>query len=72
MLGNMIRFVTRSEASMLRKNPFCWQITDALHKWKDDIRNGYFHKHTLDKEGVEMIRNRTFEVIYMLLGSLPK
>lgn len=72
MLGNMIRFATRSEVSMLRKNPFCWQITDALHKWKDEIRNGYFHKHTLDKEGVQMIRNRTFEVIYMLLGTLPK
>lgn len=72
MLGNMIRFATKNRLSEMNRSDFCWQIEDALHQWKNEIRNGYFHKHTLDRNGVETIRNRTFEVIYMILGSLPK
>lgn len=72
MLGSMIRFATKNTSSELHKSRFCWQITDALYDWKDEIRNGYFHKHTLNRKDVELIRNRTFEVIYMILGTLPR
>lgn len=72
MLGNMIRFITQNPASNLYSSPYLSKVTNAISCWTKEIRNGYFHKHTVDRLTVNTIRNRTFEVVYMLLGTIPK
>ena len=43
------------------------QISD----WRDNYRNGYFHKHNLkDRETVEKIREGTIFLYFLILGSL--
>lgn len=72
MLGNMIQFISSNPESALYTSPYCSLVTKAVRQWTREIRNGYFHKHTMDQTAVALVRNRTFEVIYMLLGILPR
>ena len=72
MLGNMIRFVLYNPVSPASKNKFWRKIKQTLNEWKNQIRNGYFHKDILNADDVIYIRNKTLEVIYIILGILPK
>lgn len=69
MLGNMVRFLTYSNRSALYQSAYSAVVSKAMSEWTREIRNGYFHKHAMDRESVDSIRNKTFEVIYMLLGT---
>lgn len=69
MLGNMVYFLTYSNSSALYRSAYSSVVSKAISEWTREIRNGYFHKHAMDREAVDSIRNKTFEVIYMLLGT---
>jgi len=69
MLGNMVRFLTYSNNSALYQSSYSSVVSRAISEWTREIRNGYFHKHAMEREAVDSIRNKTFEVIYMLLGT---
>ena len=43
-------------------------LKNAIVDYKDNCRNGYFHKHNLDKQTVEEIREKTFMLYYLILG----
>lgn len=46
-------------------------ITLIINKWVQSERNGYFHKHNMSSlEKVTEIRNSTFLLYYLILGSL--
>lgn len=72
MLGNMIQFMSNNPESSLYSSPYCETVSKAMRQWTKEIRNGYFHKHTMEHIVVSTIRNRTFEIIYMILGLLPR
>lgn len=72
MLGNMIHFLLYNPASPICNSKYWNLIKQSLNGWKNQIRNGYFHKDILDYNDVLQIRNKTFEVIYIILGTIPK
>ena len=44
-------------------------ICEKLKDWIDRVRNGYFHKHNLEKyETVVEIRNETYQLLFYILG----
>ena len=46
-------------------------LKQQISFWRDNYRNGYFHKHNLnDLEKVKQIRNQTIFLYMMILGSL--
>lgn len=46
-------------------------IISIINRWVYKERNGYFHKHLLcDMKKVRQIRNRTFLLYYLILGSV--
>lgn len=46
-------------------------ISIIINKWVQSERNGYFHKHNISNlEKVEEIRDNTFLLYYLILGSL--
>lgn len=71
MLGNMIHFILYNPASPIRDSEYWFLIKQSLNSWKNKIRNGYFHKDILNNSDVIQIRNKTFEVIYIILGTIP-
>ena len=74
-LGNMVHFlkdidnkdVYHSGISKLSISG----ISLIISKWVQSERNGYFHKHNMSSiEKVNEIRNNTFLLYYLILGSL--
>jgi hypothetical protein len=41
-----------------------------LRQWTATTRNGYFHKHILNVEDISKIRERTYLLYFLVLGSL--
>lgn len=45
-------------------------ILDQLESYKDNVRNGFFHKHNVSASEIDEIREQTMFVHYLLLGAL--
>lgn len=70
-IGSMAVFY-RDNLNMLRGD-LTWRtkkyILETIFKYKD-LRNGYFHKDNIhEMERIDVIRNSTFELLFLLLGS---
>lgn len=47
------------------------KIRDVIRAWKNDERNGYFHKENLDDvDKVATIRKNTIFIYYLVLGGI--
>lgn len=70
-IGSMANFY-KNNLDMFRGNlPFQAKkyIRETIFAYKD-LRNGYFHKHNIhDWEKIEEIRNRSYALIFLLLGA---
>lgn len=74
-LGNMLFFLKNFENRAIYHSgidPFAIQgLYKIINTWVQNERNGYFHKDNFSrKERIEAIRNRTFLVYFLLLGSI--
>jgi len=72
MLGNMKKFILHSSDSKLQQCPEGQLVEDLFSLWLKETRNGYFHKDSISNDDVVNIRNITFELVYMILGTLPR
>lgn len=45
-------------------------LKNQIAKWRTQSRNGYFHKHQLTKESINKIREETFFLYFLILGSI--
>ena len=76
-LGAIVRFLREGSVDVLRQD---FDNNDAdrvknyvifyLSQWVKKTRNSYFHKHTLDVEDVQFIREQTYFIYLLILGSL--
>lgn len=68
-LLNCLRFSGNRMISPSIKVGF--NIIDYIDKYRERCRNGYFHKDNIyDWEEIKMIRNKTYQVLFLILGSL--
>ena len=74
-LGSMVIFLRNIENRDIFhsgiSNKSISGISLIISKWVQSERNGYFHKHNMNNvERVREIRNNTFLLYYLILGSL--
>ena len=70
-LGSLIWYITDNEDCLEISEQGRNLLNRLLLDYKDSVRNGYFHKHTLeDIEEVKRIRDNTLYLLYFLIGSL--
>lgn len=76
-LGSLCFFFNNSSNNKLFNNDFeddkdtvreC--LAYYLNEWARNTRNGYFHKHNLDIKDIADIREKTFLLYFLILGSL--
>lgn len=77
-LGSLQHFITNYANDDLIENAFgssthfvMRYLGKQISEWRSNNRNGYFHKHNLfDKEKIGVIRDQTFFLYLLLLGTI--
>lgn len=77
-LGALQHFITNYQNDDLFENSYgnsthfiMRYLQNQISMWRQQYRNGYFHKHTLqDKTKIHSIRDETFFLYFLLLGTL--
>lgn len=77
MLGSLKKFLNYDSNTRLFNNAFRDDakyvqryLNYQLDNWITNQRNGYFHKHNLNAEQVYEIREQTYFLYFLILGSL--
>lgn len=70
-LGSLLRFINQNRELFDVNNPVVGKIHNVIRTWKNDERNGYFHKENLDDvQKVKRIRDNTILIYYLVLGGI--
>lgn len=72
MLRNMFDFMLYDKKSASKEICQKYKVRAIVDAWIHDIRNGYFHKDILEEDCIIQIRNKTMELIYIIIGTLPR
>lgn len=76
-LGSLYHYFADSESVKLFNSDFGKKADSVrvclvyyLRQWTSNTRNGYFHKHILNVEDIQKIREQTYLLYFLILGSL--